>query len=291
MLLCKYKSCLDGDMVGRRSLIKRGAGVIAGAGAIAAGVVHASENDKASARELVRIDDPRHYVLMVLDRSGSMSNLKPAVIEGVNTFLNEQVDKNGMFISVVQFDSFKTKDDCYCEDIFDFIPADQTRRLTDTDYQPRGMTPLFAAMAEGISKLEQKLRPIDRALMVVQTDGLNNASPPEITKAVVSGLVKSKKAEGNWTFVFMGADIDAWGEGESLHIPTGNTYTYSNTLTGTNVAYTTASTGTSNWYATTGGGLSTSDIKLRARASSNFFSATDDQSLEDKSTDDKKPTT
>lgn len=243
-------------MVGRRELIKRGAGAIAAAG-IGAGIAQSDAVPVKAAIEAPGMGDPKHIVLIVLDRSGSMTGLKKPVTDGLNAFLDDQADKKNMFIGLVQFDTFKTKDGGYCEPIFEFTAAQLTPRLGPNDYQPRGGTPLLAAVAEGINKLEQIIRPIDRALLVVQTDGLEANSPPEITKAVIRQLIQAKTDEGNWTFAFLGADIDAWGEGGSLGVQAGSTLGYANTVVGTVVAYNTTSASTGNWYASTGGGLTT----------------------------------
>jgi hypothetical protein len=237
-------------MVGRRDLLKRGGGAIAavGLGTGLNGAALASDSDGPGK------GDPKHIALIVLDRSGSMSRLQASVTKSVNDFLDEQADKANFYIGLVQFDSMKNKDGGFCEPIFGFTLAKDTPRLGPNDYQPRGNTPLLAAVAESISKLEQVIRPMDRALMTFQTDGLENASPPEITKAVIKQLISAKEAEGNWTFAFMGADIDAWGEGGSLGYHAGSTLQYANTSAGTGVAYATLSRSTNNWYFSTGGG-------------------------------------
>lgn len=241
-------------MVNRRSLIQRGAGAIAAAG-IGVGLVASEAPPVKAAIEAPGMGDPKHIVLIVLDRSGSMSGMKKPVTDGLNTFLDEQTDKKNMFIGLVQFDTFKTKEGGYCEPIFEFTAAQITPRLGPNDYQPRAGTPLLAAVAEGINKLEKIIRPIDRALLVVQTDGHEANSPPEITKDVIKQLIQAKTDEGNWTFAFLGADIDAWDEGGSLGVQAGSTFAYANTAAGTQVAYTTTSASTANWYSGTGGGL------------------------------------
>lgn len=239
-------------MVGRRDLLKRSAGVIAAAGIGTGMTVQNADGQGITARES---DDPKHIVLIVLDRSGSMTALRTSVITSVNEYLDQQANNTGMHIGLVQFDDNKTKDNFYCEPIFSFTPAATTPRLKANDYQPRGSTPLLAAFAESISKLEQVIRPQDRALLVVQTDGGENCSPPEITRAVIKQLISAKENEGNWTFAFMGADIDAWGEGGSLGIAAGSTLGYQNTSSGTQAAYATLSDSSNTWYTTTGGGI------------------------------------
>ncbi len=249
-------------VVSRRNIFKQGAGALAAVGLTGGLATQAN----GQTLDTLGAGDPKHVVLMVLDRSGSMSGQQQAVTESINAYLDEQADKPTMHIGLVQFDDYKTKDNCFCEPIFTFTPASSTPRLELNDYQPRGSTPLLAAFVEAISKLEQVVRPIDRALIIVQTDGYENASPAEITKEVVKNLIKAKEAEGNFTFAFLGADIDAWGEGGSLGVHQGSTLSYANTATGTAGAYRMSAGSTSSWYASTGGGL---DVVAAASAPTN----------------------
>lgn len=256
-------------MVNRRSLFKQGAGAAAAVGIGNGLVTGRTQTDGLGS------GDPKHVVLLVLDRSGSMNGLQAAVTKSINDFLDEQQANVGMHIGIVQFDDNKTAEGGYCEPIFSFTAANSTPRLGPNDYQPRGGTPLLAAVAEAISKLEKVIRPIDRALMVFQTDGYENSSPREITKTVIKNLIAAKTAEGNWTFAFLGADIDAWGEGGSLGVAAGSTMTYANTFSGTQTAYATTSNSATRWYGGTGGGMSTADASIApSNTNANFYSPT-----------------
>lgn len=255
-------------MPNRRNLLKH---IPAGLGAIAltgTGLKLSSEPAP---------EGPRHFVLLVIDRSGSMLGVRDAVVDGVNKFLDDQKNNTGMQIGIVQFDNQKTIDDCFCEQIFGFTPANSTPRLTTNDYQPRGGTPLLAAFVEAVSKMERVVRPIDRVLINVQTDGAENSSPHEITLDVVKSLIKSKEAEGNWTFSFMGADIDAWGVGGSVGVAAGSTLQYHNTYTGTIGAYSTTSVSAVNWYTGTAGGQSAAvALASPSNMSDNFYTDSKD---------------
>lgn len=261
-------------MVGRRDILKRGGAAMVAVGIGTGAVVTEAAASNGTSPDAPGSGDPKHVALIVLDRSGSMGPMQAAVTESINTYLEEQTDKQGLWIGLVQFDSMKSKEGNYCEPIFGFLPASATPRLGPNDYQPRGGTPLLAAVAEGINKLEQVIRPTDRALMIFQTDGGENESPPEITREVIRGLMKAKEAAGNWTFAFLGADIYAWGEGGSLGYSAGSTRAYRNTRGGTQDVYAAASAGTANWYATTGGGTGQSMTSAAANTNLDFFQGT-----------------
>lgn len=251
-------------MVGRRDLLRRG-----GAAIVATGI-GGNLTGSAAAEDQPGQGPPKHVMLIILDRSGSMSGMQAAVTESINALLDEHADKDNMFIGLVQFDSMKTAEDLFCEPIFGFCAANATPRLGPHDYMPRGNTPLLAAVAEGIGKLEQVIRPQDRALMVFQTDGHENSSPREITKEVIRSLIKAKEAAGNWTFAFLGADIDAWGEGGSLGVHQGSTMAYANTARATRGAYAATADSVGAWYSSTGGsGLRGMSVEAAVAAPSN----------------------
>lgn len=231
-------------MVGRRDLIKR---VGAGAAAAAMGGVAIAPTIANGAGAAVL--PPRKVAMILLDRSGSMAVARQATIDGLNRFIDEQRGQSDLMLGLIQFDS--PSDHLEITPTITFTAAPHCPRLVDTDFQPRGGTPLLAAVAEAINRMEKLVRAEDKALLIVQTDGEENTSPPEITKDVIRALIASKEAEGNWTFVFMGADIDAWGAGGSMGIALGNTLQYVNNYSGTVSAYASASVGTRSWAAST----------------------------------------
>lgn len=255
-------------MPNRRDLFKH---VPGGLGAIAIGTGMLTKTNETQVQE----EGPRHFALLVLDRSGSMAPRQKDVIDGVNEFLNVQANNTGMLIGIVQFDSYANNQDQYCESILNWCPANQTPRLNISDYQPRGGTPLLAAIVESIASVEKMIRPIDRVLINIQTDGYENSSPSEITREVVRSLIKAKEAEGNWTFAFMGADIDAWGESSAVGFAHGSTLQYAGTSSGTQAAYNNLSNSANIWYNNTGGGQSY-DVALAspANSNSNFYENT-----------------
>lgn len=73
-----------------------------------------------------------------------------------------------------------------------------------------------------------------KMIVVVQTDGGENTSASEYKpKSKLEALIKERETRGNWTFVFLGADIDATNEGMALGMSAGNTSSYANTAVGT----------------------------------------------------------
>lgn len=104
----------------------------------------------------------------------------------------------------------------------------------------------------------QEVKKIDPAtagtvLAVITTDGMENASR-EITSPALQDLIAKKEANG-YTFIFLGANIDAWGQGQSLGFSgsaRGQTVSYSNTAAGASAALANVTTDASSYLANQG---------------------------------------
>jgi hypothetical protein len=55
----------------------------------------------------------------------------------------------------------------------------------------------------------------ERALLVIQTDGHENASH-DFTKAQIRQLIEAREATDRWAFLYMGAGPSAWDEGAGM---------------------------------------------------------------------------
>lgn len=242
-------------MPGRRDLFKQAAGVAA-----AVGLATGAETNMVSAQE----EPGRKLALVVLDRSSSMWNQRDATIAGLNKFLDEQRNLD-LHIGLIQFDSMSNPE---ITPTFEFQHAKNAPVIGEADYMPRGSTPLLWAVTEAIARMEKALRPQDSPpLIVVQTDGAENTSPPEITKEAVLAMTKAKEAEG-WVFAFLGAGIDAWSSGGQMGVQRGSTISYVNSKSGTQSAWGATAAATQTW---------TTGVTARGQSvgSQNFYSNTD----------------
>jgi Mg-chelatase subunit ChlD len=81
------------------------------------------------------------HIWFLLDRSGSMESIRPAVVEGLADFLREQhaADPRARF-TLVQFD-----DEDPQEVVVDGRALADVAPLTSEGYEPRGSTPLYDA--------------------------------------------------------------------------------------------------------------------------------------------------
>jgi hypothetical protein len=102
---------------------------------------------------------------------------------------------------------------------------------------PRGGTPLLDSVARSIRDLGYKLasmREEDRptkVIVIVQTDGEENSSR-ETSLEKLKAMVDHQRQKYNWDFMFLGADIDAFGYGASLGFASAATASYGNNWMG-----------------------------------------------------------
>ena len=155
----------------------------------------------------------------LLDRSGSMGGLTQDVIGGFNTFIADQAREPGRaHLTLVQFDSQEP-----FEIIHDAARIEDVPELTTDIYQPRGTTPLMDAIGDLIEYADRRIqarsrddRPVEDQLVVIFSDGLENASRRH-TQASVAELI-SKRQDAAWEFVFMGANQDSYLEGGRIGV-------------------------------------------------------------------------
>jgi uncharacterized protein YegL len=150
-------------------------------------------------------------LLLVIDRSGSMTDIRDDMVGGLTTLLAEQVAQPGrLTVDLVTFDD-EVERVCSLAD-----PATVKIELI-----PRGMTALHDAVGRSVqefgatlAKLAEDARPATVQVVVV-TDGGENSST-EWTAATVRKIVSEQTDKYGWDFVFMGANQDAVFTGAEL---------------------------------------------------------------------------
>ncbi|MBK9292391.1 MAG: VWA domain-containing protein [Bacteroidetes bacterium] len=149
------------------------------------------------------------FNLIVLDESGSMQSIKEETIstfnELIDTILKAEKDNPGQqhYVSFVSFNSSRIHTH------LDRMPTEKIRKLDHHSYQPDAMTPLYDALGQSLTKLENALiKENDIAVLVsVITDGMENASK-EFNRQSIAALIERLRQKG-WTITYMGANQDA----------------------------------------------------------------------------------
>ncbi len=154
------------------------------------------------------------YIL--LDRSGSMQSLWVEALSSVNAFAKELANKtDGPVVdSHVTLAVFDSQEGLHFDVLRKKQPALHWENVTDKDASPRGITPLLDAMVRIISLAESD-NP-DKAIIVVMTDGQENASR-EVTRDGVKAALDRVKAKG-WETVFLGANFDNIADASSVGV-------------------------------------------------------------------------
>lgn len=147
-------------------------------------------------------------IIFILDRSGSMACVEDETIKSYNDFLSSQRKAKGnVFVTTVLFDDkyellYSKKNIC------------DVKNITKKEYYARGCTALMDAIGKTIVNVDRLIAKDERVLIVIMTDGLENASI-EYNKETVKKMIKKHK---NFEFVFLGANIDSYQEGTSIGI-------------------------------------------------------------------------
>ena len=167
-----------------------------------------------------------------------MATIAEDVVGGFNTFLaDQQSDGKDAVMTLVQFDS----QDAF-EVLADAVPVAEMVPLTAATFVPRGGTPLFDALSRTVThvatrqaKLAELNVPLEDVLVVAFTDGQENSSH-EITRLQLFAMIKDREAAG-WTFVYMGANPDAYSEGHAMGVVGGRTQNWAADAAGTQTAF------------------------------------------------------
>ena len=216
---------------------------------------------------LANPETERVKIWFLLDRSGSMQGLAEDVVGGFNQFVADQALKPGKArLTAVQFDGTDP-----FEMIVDARRIKDVPELTSDVYQPRGVTPLYDALGHLIKSADQRIsyraekgRPEEDQLVIVFTDGLENAST-KFERSKIFELIQDRM-NADWTFVFMGANQDSYAEGDRLGIYGGNVQNYRGDGQGMREAWGSVDRAFGEYRR--------SDLQERGRRRDNFFDGT-----------------
>lgn len=190
-------------------------------------------------------------VIILLDETGSMAGQEVRVVSGINEFMRSSRVDPETRVTLYLFDSERWRT------YFD-APKREWIEMPVGAYRPGAMTPLYDSIARAVRQSEA--RPGDRVLVVIDTDGLENASKELTRLDQVKNLIERKKADG-WEFIFFGTGIDRAAsnniglQGQSLGVKTASFVHDSRS-----VAYTTLSDTTAAYFAGEGVGDLQSEI-------------------------------
>lgn len=209
--------------------------------------------DKHEARDIIFNKGKREdasklttVVHVLLDGSGSMEAVRDATIEGYNEYVNSLKKDGGKFkFSLSVFDS-GIGGHMRLQKVHENVYIDDVPELTRKTYTPAGGTPLYDAFCTTLK--EAKSRKDEKHLFVVLTDGAENTSR-EFTSENMRQLKKQREDEGNWTFVYLGANQDSYKTAGEWGFSTSNVSNFNATTKGTGVVFASLATATRSYSA------------------------------------------
>ena len=151
-------------------------------------------------------------ITLVVDRSGSMQEIRSDAEGGVNAFVEKQAKEPGAAtLTLVQFDT-------EYEFLYKGVPISQVPKY---ELVPRGGTALLDAVGRAINETGERLGKMADAdrpglvIFVVMTDGQENSSK-EFSKTRIKEMIQHQQLTYSWQFTFLGADQDAFAEASAM---------------------------------------------------------------------------
>jgi len=185
-------------------------------------------------------------VHVLLDGSGSMEFVRDSTINGYNEYVNSLKQDGGKYkLSLTSFDS-DMQGKLRLNKIHDNVHVDDVPELTRETYAPNGGTPLYDAFCTVLK--ETTSRKDEKHLFVVLTDGDENMSK-KYTAKDMRELKKQYEDEGNWTFVYLGANQDSFATAKNFGYTVSNTSNFNATDRGATVMFANLSTATRSYSA------------------------------------------
>lgn len=185
-------------------------------------------------------------VHLLIDQSGSMDHTRKSTVNGINEYINTLKNDGGKYkVSLTMFDS-GAELQLRLDKPWNNIYIDDVPELKLEDYNPNGGTPLHDAFCTTLK--EMKERSDEKYLFVVLTDGYENSSK-EYKAEDMKKLKEKFEAKDNWTFVYLGANQDAFAVSKSYGFTTQNTSNFNATDLGTNVMFASLGSATRSYSA------------------------------------------
>lgn len=223
-------------------------------------------------------------IIVVLDRSGSMSTIQADMIGGFARFVQEQQALPGdCRMSLYRFDT-------EYEACFENRPLAEVPELP---LEPRGGTALLDAVGKTINAVGRRLRstpehkrPGGLVFMII-TDGEENSSR-EFKLASVKKMIEHQTKKYNWQFLYLGADVNSFSAASGMGIRAAGQAIFVNSAQGVNDLWSSNSAAIGGYRGAVGQGLASASVNYAAHAVGTVRSATGPSSSAPDEDEDKK---
>jgi hypothetical protein len=161
-------------------------------------------------------------IAALLDRSGSMEDCKKATESGFDELMAKHRSASGeATVTLAIFD-----------DEYEIVYANEPiAGVPKLSLVPRHMTAMLDAIGRFVTEIGEHLANQDEAnrpgtvICLIMTDGMENASQ-EWSWDRVKALITQQRKQYDWSFVFLGANIDALAVGSRIGVPHAASLTY-----------------------------------------------------------------
>lgn len=165
-------------------------------------------------------------IAVILDESGSMNSCRDQTISGFNEFVNGQKTAENAgkaYLTLVKFDAPAI------HTVYENQIINNVSDLNRETYRPNGGTNLMDAIGTTLNKINSVLKSVEQTerpgvLVVIITDGGENASK-DFNGKQIKKMVKTAE-NADWTFTFLGANVDAFAMGQTFGMNASNTVQY-----------------------------------------------------------------
>ena len=171
------------------------------------------------------------HICIVLDASGSMSDIEDDTKESFNSFIKAQKAAEGKTVLDIYQFSGEVRRIVEHVDLASFSDDLMAR------YTCSGCTALNDAVCTAIDTLGQEFAAIkeedrpENVLMVIITDGFENASR-KFSSSDVKERIKHQTEKYNWEFQYLAANQDAFATGSAMGIAADNCAAFAATPAG-----------------------------------------------------------
>lgn len=205
----------------------------------------------------------------ILDASGSMSGGKyNNALKGINgEIMAMRTNSEGMTQTIIEFTSGYPHNAKLTTHYF-MTPAENCTAITGTG--ANGGTPLYQTVGETIEKLLTHVKPTDKVLMKIFTDGEENESKGKYANTgthwtpkseELSRIIKMAEDNHNFTITFMGTKEDVRHMVSNIGLTESNTLVHDNTEFGVQHSYLMSTASTVKYRKDVSRGVSQDELK------------------------------
>lgn len=190
------------------------------------------------------------HICFIVDKSGSM---EPNELEYVSMYNQQVADHQekavGEALGTLVFFNHEVRPQFQAE------PLENMRPITVQEYAPGGLTAMFDAVGQTVTRLRQfdDNRKNVSFLVIVLSDGLENSSR-EWGGARLQSLIRELEGTGRWTFQYIGCSGEALKQAKNVGLS--NAVKFEEGARGTQLLNASMKLGNSRLWSTRAGGQS-----------------------------------